>query len=60
MSKATESDHADLAGKWATINGTFCYVRSVTVDECGDETVEVSKSGRNYTLIGDAIYSVSV
>lgn len=51
-------DHEYLVGKWATINGTFCYVRAVR-DENGSEVVDVYKYGRDYSLIGEAIYSVS-
>lgn len=52
-------EYAYLAGKWAYINGTHCYVKSAQVDDCGDETVTVQKDGRTYTLIASTIYSVS-
>jgi hypothetical protein len=58
--KPGESDHAYLAKRWAYINGTYCYVRAVTVDDNGDEIIDIHKDGRDYKLSGDTIYSVSV
>lgn len=55
-----ESAHAYLIGKWATIDGTLCFVREVLID--GDDeilNVHVHEGSTEAVLIGSQIREVS-
>lgn len=47
----------DVVGTWTFINGTFCYVRSILIEN-GETFVNLSKSDRDYSLHITAIYEV--